>query len=289
MPVSIELQLSRLWAPGLAALILFAALSLQYAPKSELNQATMTTTIAVSTKSQSFYQTMITQSHIGTCNQCPYITQATAALSLQDYATLLLNVAVFNPTPEEVRNVTVRFDYWKPSSCSSCHPDFTYRIQFDEIQLYSTRSQRIVLKQDTFDSFTQFRYNFQIESYVAISYSISTQIATTLGETIVTEGWITVERLVPPYQLVFPNGSQSSLIIPGIFAVITFLATAILRGDISRPKIAGSLLALDPDFMKYRDRLQELLFSREIDEKEYVDRLEQSYKTKAGSHGRPSD
>lgn len=267
------MELRRLWTASLAALILFAALSLQYAPRSELDHTAITTTIAVSTQSETIHQ--ITQSHFGTCpNTCPFITQATAASSLADYRTLVLDIAVFNPSAATVRNVIIRFDYWKPGSClSSCLPDFTTRIEFDEVSSFVVRSQHLVLQEDVFQigHGQQFRYNFQIESFVATS--ISTQTATTLSETHVKDELITVERLVAPYQLVFADGGQSSLIIPSVFAVLAFLA--VLGGSFRRPKSSRDIVWLSSDFTGYRDRLQELLFSGEIDEKVYLNRLEE--------------
>jgi len=300
--VPIATALKRYWLSILVSLVVLAALSTPYMSTGAVQHLTRTYTSLETRISSTTYQGVYTWTwDVGACGStnCPIVEKSSAFLSTEDNALILLDVTLYNPTSLQVRNIVVRFDYWKPSSCSTCPPDFTTRVQFDAVNSGERVTKRIEIRQDIFRSgrFQQIRYTVLIETYV--SSVVTAQLPVVMSSTVLTEQLSTAKRLVAPYEVILPDAGQWSVSVPAVSAIAVFSALAIITRSMGRSsrrwqtgtgkRIETSsssiktdmntptdhLSALDAGFRKYRDRLQEKLFSGEIDEDEYARRLEE--------------
>jgi hypothetical protein len=301
-----------------AAIALLILLGAPLLPTSERRQVVQTYTTQVATILDT--RRDVQRSWIAsdcTNARCPYIDSSSAVL--KEYGTLAIDVTVHNPTSFEVRDLVVRFDFWKSSSCLTCPPNYTDTIRFDKLPASVAQSIHLEIRNDLFRfGYSQrFYYKFQINTYVV---SIEEQVtATTIGTSSAVQT-ITVSHLIPLGELIHLGMLSEPQLFAGI-GILGFFSAMMLTRVLTRSRFRHGVLGssekatndsstppralgsgqsarakehtilrdmgsamppagLDPEFLKYRDRLQESLMAGKIDEVEYVRLLAEFDKAK---------
>jgi len=277
------------------------AFIIPYLPKSE----TVILTETYSAEMPGIIQTTVETTRSGDISYCgtwcPHVTES--SVFLREYGVLALDFTVLNPTTAPVRDLVLRFNFWTPYSCSYCVPDYTSRLRIDLIEAGSTRHIHVELTDRAFrfGYSLRFRYAFEVESYVSQSLQ---WVSTTTLMYAIRERTETKNYLASLGDLIFPMEVPMRTIILATITMVVLLLThnLVIRRDESRiihHKLGGIVgvseqsiktgisstlakgavsldapsaldRALDPEFMKYRDYIQEQLVSGRIDEKEYV-------------------
>jgi len=228
-------------------------------------------------------------------------------MAFKGYGVVAVDVTVYNPTNLHVSDLVVRFSFWKPYTCPGCPPDFTSEITFKSIDPGMRQSKHIELDDNAFrlgysQQFSS-RFSLQIESYGVALLTTSQLVLTVPVTSTKIEAPTSANRLAV-FQLVFRAETWESIAAIALVGLAVFFSTMIMTRffggsdlrqsnneiiAISVSKSSPSATegnippALNPDFMKYRDRLQEAFFAGEINEAEYVESLTRFLKNGAAS------